>query len=111
MDDTEAKSERQFLGVVEVDSGTLVVGDPLYCLPQAERARPGIDYQAVIDAEPGYGTYLAGQPVILLGRFGGDGTFPVYAEFDEYGELARVTIEFVGPDEDEDENEDDGETE
>jgi hypothetical protein len=111
MDHTEAKSERQFLGVVEVDSGTLLVGDPLYCLPQAERERPGIDYQQVIDAEPGYGSYLGGQPVILLGGFGGDGTFPVYAELDEYGEVARVPIEFLGPAEDEDENEDDGETE
>ena len=33
-------------------------------------------------------------PVLLLGAFGGDGTFPVFGEFED-GELLRVTIEFV----------------
>jgi len=31
-------------------------------------------------------------------QFGGDGVFPVYAEIDEYGELARATVEFVDAD-------------
>ena len=95
----EPTSPRRFLGMVEVDSGTLVVGDPAYLLASASRGKEGIDYQAVIEAPDGVSTYLAGQPVLLIGGFGGDGTFPVY------GELARVTIEFVGPDEDEDEKE------
>lgn len=46
----EPMPERRFLGVVEVDSGTLLIGDPTYCLPRAEDRKPGIDYQAVIDA-------------------------------------------------------------
>ena len=41
--------ERRFLGMVEVDSGTLLVGDPLYCLPDGARDGAGIDYAAVID--------------------------------------------------------------
>ena len=102
MDPAATQPERRFLCVVEVDSGTLLVGDPSYCLPQAEQERPGIDYQRVIDAEPGYGIYLGGQPVILLGGFGGDGTFPVFAELDEDGVVASITIEFVGPEDDED---------
>ena len=100
----EPASPRRFLGMVEVDSGTLVVGDPAYLLASASRGKEGIDYQAVIEAPDGVSTYLAGQPVLLIGGFGGDGTFPVYGEFED-GELARVTIEFVGPDEDEDEKE------
>ena len=96
--DREAAQPRRFLGMVEVDSGTLLIGDPLYCLPRLAEGTPGIDYQAVIEGTAGY---LAGQPVLLLGGFGGDGSFPVYGEYDEYGEMTRATVEFVGPDEDE----------
>jgi hypothetical protein len=92
--------ERTFLGVVEVDSGTLRVGDPTYCLPHAQSGRAGIDYEVVIKAPSEPAGYLAGQPVLLLGSFGGDGNFPLFGEFDEDGELIRVTVEFVGPEED-----------
>ncbi len=92
----EPNPERRFLGVVEVDSGTLLLGDPMYCLPRATSLKPGIDYQAVIDAPNEPASYLGGQPVMLLGQFGGDGTFPVFAEFDQDGVVWRVTIEFVG---------------
>ena len=94
--------------MVEVDSGTLVVGDPGYLLGRASRGKQGIDYQAVIDAPDVAASYLAERPVILLGQFGGDGTFPVYGEFDGYEELARVIIEFVGPDDGDEEDGDDG---
>ena len=95
----EPGTERRFLGLVEVDSGTLVLGDPASCLPHAERGKPGIDYAAVIRAPIQTASYLDGQPVILLADFGGDGAYPVYAEFDEMG-VVRVIIEFVGPDDD-----------
>ena len=39
--DPEPPLERRFLGWVEVDSGTLLVGDPLYSLPHAEREQIG----------------------------------------------------------------------
>jgi hypothetical protein len=38
--------ERHFLGVVDVDSGTLIVGDPSYLLRHAAQDREGVDYQA-----------------------------------------------------------------
>ena len=50
--------ERKFLGVVEVDSGTLLVGDPTYCLPHAQTGRAGIDYEVVIKAPSPSGYYL-----------------------------------------------------
>lgn len=96
----ETTLERRFLGLVEVDSGTLVLGDPLSCLPEAASGRPGIDYATVMDAPDEPASYLAGKPVLLLGRLGGDGTFPVFGEFED-GELLRVTVEFVEPEEDE----------
>jgi hypothetical protein len=46
----EPAIERRFLGVGEVGGGTLVVGDSGYVLARADQDRPGIDYQAVIDA-------------------------------------------------------------
>src|SRR5262249_40556734 len=47
---TRSDSKTLFLGMVEVDGGTLVIGDPGYMLPRASQHRPGIDYQAVINA-------------------------------------------------------------
>jgi len=88
---------KRFLGLVEVDSGTLLVGDPLYCLASAREARTGIDYDAVVAAPDEPASLVAGHPVLLLARFGGDGTFPVFAELDEHEELVRGTIEFLEP--------------
>jgi hypothetical protein len=90
------KTQRTLLGFVEVDSGTLLVGDPAYCLPDVREGRAGIDFQAVLDAPSGHAHPLAERPVLLLGRFGGDGTFPVIGEFED-GELMRVIVEFVEP--------------
>jgi hypothetical protein len=92
-------TERRFLGLVEVDSGTLLIGDPAYALPHASRGKPGVDYETTIAIDPDPAVPLPGGLVLLVGRFGGDGTFPVFGELDEYGELERVTIEFVEPDE------------
>jgi hypothetical protein len=88
--------EHRFLGVVEVDSGTLLVGEPAYCLPSAEHGKAGIDYASVPQAPDEPPSSLAGGMVLLLSQFGGDGTFPVFGEF-EAGELVRVTIEFIDP--------------
>ena len=97
----ETKIERKFLGVVEVDSGTLILGDPAYCLPDAERGKPGIDYELVVAAPDAVSSRLADMPVFLLSKFGGDGAFPVYAELDEDGYVERITIEFFVPADDE----------
>ena len=91
-------TERRFLGIVEVDSGTLVVGDPCYLLARRSRGIDGVDYEEVVRSDAaGVAVPLADRPVLLISGFGGDGTFPVFGEFDESG-LARVTIEFGGPD-------------
>jgi hypothetical protein len=100
-DANTATIERRLLGFVEVDSGTLLIGDPTYVLPRASEGRSGVDYQAVIDAPMVDGARLAGQPALLLSNFGGDGSYPVIGEYED-GELMRAIVEFVGPDEDED---------
>ena len=83
----------KFIGFVEVDSGTLVIGDPAYLLPHAARGKGGVDYEAVIEARDPIGR-LGGQRVLLLQQFGGDGTFPVFGQYED-GELIRVTIDLV----------------
>jgi hypothetical protein len=88
---------RRLLGVIEVDSGTLVVGDPGQILPNSEAGRSGIDFAAVIDAPfAEVATPLAGTSVLLLQDFGGDGSFPVIGEFIG-SDLARIVIELDSP--------------
>ena len=89
--------DRRLLGYVEVDSGTLLVGDPAYVLSREATGRQGIDYQAVMEASTtaqGPVGRLAGQPVLVLQQFGGDGSFPVFGEFED-DMFVRVIIEFV----------------
>jgi hypothetical protein len=94
-------TERRFLGVVDVDSGTLIVGDPGYALPWADRGKTGIDYAVVIATDGSTpATQLADGPVVLLQHFGGDGIYPVYGEFED-GEFIRATIEFEPLDDEE----------
>ena len=93
-------TERRFLGVVEVDGGTIVIGDPVYLLARRSNGTEGLDYEEVLrNLGAEVATALAGRPVLLISGFGGDGTFPVFGEFDEEG-LARITVEFVDPPED-----------
>ena len=90
-------TERRLLGWVEVDSGTLLIGDPVYVLPRASDGKPGVDYQAVVEAPADRHAHsLADRPVLLLQRFGGDGSFPVVGEFAE-GELIAVHIDLDPP--------------
>ena len=93
------------LGAVEVDSGMLVVGDPIHLLPHAAKARPGLDAQVTIDAD----ALVPAMPIardlaLLLQRFGGDGRYPVYGRFDG-PQLVSVRIDFEEPEADGDEDE------
>ncbi len=87
------KVERRMLGVIEVDSGTVVIGDPAYTLPDAAERKPGIDYSALPDLTGAPAYQLADQPVVLLANFGGDGPYAVIGEFED-GEFMRAIIEF-----------------
>jgi len=84
-------TERKFLGVIEIDSGTLVIGDPAYLLPSASDSKPGIDYQAVIDAEKSDFAPFANGLTMLLTIPEGDGPLAVYGEFED-GELWKVSV-------------------
>jgi len=89
-----AKVVRRVIGIIEVDSGTVVVGDPAYTLPSVEDGKPGIDYAAVTrDLSEKPAIQLDDKPVVLLSNFGGDGPYAVIGEFED-GEFMRAIIEF-----------------
>lgn len=69
------------------------MGDPCYVLGREATGRPGVDYEAVVAAREPV-VRLAGQPVLLLQDFGGDGSFPIFGEYED-GMLMRVVVEFV----------------
>ena len=83
--------ERKFVGLVEVDSGTMVVGDPAYLLGFKAEDRAGVDYQEIIDAPIQPIQELRGRPVLLFHAPEGDGSYPVFAEFED-GELLSFTV-------------------
>ncbi len=86
-------TERRLLGWVEVDSGTLLIGDPVYGLPRASDGKPRGRLPGVVEAPADRPAQpLADRPVLLLERFRGDGSFPVVGEFAE-GELIAVRID------------------
>jgi hypothetical protein len=89
----------QPIGVVEVDSGCLVIGDPTYLLTSARHGKAGVDYQVVVDADWRKAiTPIANGLALLLQRFGGDGRFPVWGRFDG-PVLVSLRIDFTEPDE------------
>ena len=83
--------ERKFLGVIEIDSGTLVIGDPAYLLPSVRDSKPGIDYQSVIDADLSAYQPFANGLTMLFALPEGDGPLGVYGEFED-GVLWKVSI-------------------
>lgn len=86
--------ERRGLGVIEVDSGTLIVGDPAYALHEKARGTSGIDYQAVLDVDASIiASRLDNKPLLLIQRFGGDGAYAIIGEFED-DELVRLVVDF-----------------
>ncbi len=92
-------SEKRLIGHVGVDSGQLVLVDPCYIDDQWD----GSTYNKVCDAtssENLAGTlpYARGHEgfLVAFGTGYGDGFYPVYAEYNEEGRVARVTVEFMG---------------
>lgn len=98
---------RVLMGHVDVDSGQLMVGDPCYLsswkgndwnpgTPKGEYSYGGACEATVTGVAFGELNHDGGHPgaAVAFGGFGGDGTFPVYAEYDSDGYLSKVTIDF-----------------
>lgn len=135
---------RKLLGYVDVDSGTLLVGDPCYFIPEKDEqytdttlGRASIfydnlphpwtktkqdyrahklnvdSYQTIEEFRKDYEKAVRedhenplwievsqaqhrvnNQTAVILGSFGGDGTYPVYGFYDKEGRLNKTEIIF-----------------
>jgi hypothetical protein len=121
-----AKSKRVKIGEIGVDAGMMYCGDPCYIartplgLTGTDRAieegggeqdKHWREFLKGIAGPEGYleshatvegrmvradGTVAHTFPAGVVWVTGGDGCFPVFAEFDDDGTIARVTIDFTG---------------
>ncbi len=98
---------RRYIGEIGVDAGLCWVGDPCYILhreelPQSIGKNWG-EFCQLVRANSNEYTQFAydlGHPglgmVVSTGY--GDGVYPVYAEFNGEGRIAKVSVEFMGQD-------------
>ncbi|MDX2059677.1 MAG: DUF4241 domain-containing protein [Gemmatimonadales bacterium] len=106
--ETRANIRKQ-IGEIGVDAGLCWIGDPCYIL-HADPAPKAIgrDWDAFCDLLHEGGQYPTckqfhydlGHPGlgVVVSTGYGDGTYPVFAEFNEDGRVAKVWVEFIGQD-------------
>ena len=96
-----------YIGSFTVDSGQAMVGDPCYLdewqpwnseehnFDEHETKAGEYGYLGAcgVTLKEGYGTLGNGSAVAFTTGYG-DGVYPVYAEFNEDGRIAKVTIVF-----------------
>lgn len=98
-----------YIGSIAVDSGQAMVGDPCYLdtweakydnFEDYKNSQGKYGYLGACEAtlRHGYGELENGRSVAFTTGYG-DGLYPVYAEMNEDGRVARVVIEFIGEDE------------
>jgi hypothetical protein len=94
------------IGEIGVDAGLCWIGDPCYILHAEPKPKAiGNDWSEFCDILHKDDQYpTAKQFAYDLGHAGlgmcistgyGDGTYPVYAEFNEEGRIAKVSVEFI----------------
>jgi hypothetical protein len=100
---------RKYIGEIGVDAGLCWIGDPCYILhkeqPPKAIGKSWDDFCDILQDDDQYPTCK--QFNYDLGHVGlgmvvstgyGDGTYPVYAEFNDEGRIARVWVEFIDQD-------------
>jgi hypothetical protein len=102
------------IGEIGVDAGVCWIGDPCYVLhadhPPKAIGRSWDEFCDVLHADHKYPTckqfcYDLGHPGlgVVVSTGYGDGVYPVYAEFNDEGRIAKVWVEFIGQDDQSDE--------
>jgi len=100
---------RKYIGDIGVDAGLCWIGDPCYILHKEQPPKAiGKDWDEFCDLlndDDQYPTakqfhYDLGHPGlgVVVSTGYGDGTYPVFAEFNENGRIAKVWVEFIGQD-------------
>ena len=104
--------ELKHVGSFTVDSGQVMIGDPCYLDEWQDWNRDKESFDNHLTKAGEYG-YLGACGVTLKDNFGevgngravvsttgyGDGVYPVYAEVNEDGRVAKIIIDFVGDEE------------
>jgi Protein of unknown function (DUF4241) len=99
------------IGEIGVDAGLCWIGDPCYILHKEQPPQAiGKDWDGFCDTlypncEFRQYDYDLGHPGlgVVVSTGYGDGTYPVFAEFNEDGRIAKVWVEFIGRDDEADE--------
>ena len=104
---------RKHIGEIGVDAGLCWIGDPCYILHTNQPPKAigkSWDHFCDILRDDDYPVrkqfhYDLGHPGlgVLVSTGYGDGVYPVYAEFNEEGRIAKVWVEFIGQDDESDE--------
>jgi hypothetical protein len=102
--------ELTLIGHFAVDSGQAMVGDPCY-LDEWEPWNSNVDQFDDYKNRKGQYSYLGACEATLTKGYGslgnsavvfstgyGDGLYPVYAEINEDGRVAKIVIDFMGDD-------------
>jgi hypothetical protein len=103
------KSNLEYIGSFGVDSGQAMVGDPCYL--DEWQTNKGEEWD--LEGKIGQYSYQGASATTLSDSAGvlgngrsvvfntgyGDGVYPVYAQFNDEGRVARIVIEFIGDEE------------
>lgn len=104
--------EMTYIGSFIVDSGQAMVGDPCYLdewepwndkaedFEQWKKSKGKYSYLGAVESTltEGYGELGNSNAVVFTTGYG-DGIYPVYAEINEDGRVAKIVIDFVGDEE------------
>jgi len=104
----------KYIGEIGVDAGLCWIGDPCYILhkeqPPKAIGKSWDEFCDILHEDLQYPTgkqfnYDLGHPGlgVLVSTGYGDGVYPVYAEFNDEGRIAKVWVEFIGQDDESDE--------
>jgi hypothetical protein len=73
------------IGVIGIDTGRCLIGDPCYIEDMPSKPRKAKSKRE----------WRQAWPCIEVSTGWGDGIYPVYAEIDEDGSVASVTVQFL----------------
>ena len=104
---------KTLIGRFAVDSGQAMIGDPCYLDTWQPWDSATTKFEDHVDKvgeysylgacnatlTKGYGELNAGSSVVFNTGYG-DGVYPVYAELDEDGRIVKITIDFIGEEQD-----------
>ncbi len=84
------------VGKVCVDAGLIWLGDPCYVLPDNTSLNPGANWEEFCNklGEAKTKEWDNGIGVTVESGYG-DGEYPVYVQYDSYGRVKAVKIEFT----------------